>query len=156
MSTVISDPQAVDVSSSPAPQGPPEGRLVRSASRSGLTVAGVALISVAVGLTASIVSELVTGGLGWVFGVPFVLVSAYCAAEVSPTKLRAAVVTPPLVALLVAVINPIWASGDVAGARGWAVKTLTTLTTMAPTLLVATGVAALIVAIRHWRTRASS
>lgn len=133
----------------------PEGRLVRSTARPGLTSAGVAFISVAVGLVASIVSELVTDGLGWVFGVPFVLVSAYCAAEVSSSQLRAAVVTPPLVALLVAVINPIWAAGEVAGIPGWAIKTLTTLTTMAPTLLLATGVAALIVGVRHWRSRSA-
>lgn len=115
----------------------------------------MALISVAIGLVASVVAELVTGGLGWVFGIPFVLVSAYCAAEVSAAQLRAAVVTPPLVALLVAVINPIWASGDVAGIRGWTVKTLTTLTTMAPTLVLATGVAAVIVGVRYWRARST-
>ena len=115
----------------------------------------MALISVAIGLVASVVAELVTGGLGWVFGIPFVLVSAYCAAEVSASQLRAAVVTPPLVALLVAVINPIWASGDVAGIRGWTVKTLTTLTTMAPTLVLATSVAAVIVGVRYWRARST-
>jgi hypothetical protein len=143
------------VSSQPPTPSDPQGRLIRSTSRPGLTAAGVALISVAVGLVASIVAELVTGGLGWVFGIPFILVSVYCAAEVSSNQLRTAVVTPPLVALLVAVINPIWAAGDVAGLRGWTVKTLTTLTTMAPTLLIATGLAALIVGVRHWRARSA-
>ncbi len=140
-----------------APEGPrePEGRLVRSTARLGLTSTGVALISVAVGLVASIIAELVTDGLGWVFAVPFILVSVYCAFEVSASQLRAAVVTPPLVALLVAVINPIWASGQVAGVRGWTVKTLTTLTTMAPTLLLATGLAAAIVGWRYWRGRST-
>lgn len=143
---------------SATPEAPrePEGRLVRSTARLGLTSTGVALISVAVALVASIVAELVTGGLGWVFALPFILVSVYCAFEVSPSQLRSAVVTPPLVALLVAVINPIWASGQVAGVRGWTVKTLTTLTTMAPTLLLATGLAAAIVGWRYWRSRPSS
>lgn len=105
-----------------------------------------------IGLVASIMSELLTGGLGWVFGVPFVLVSIYCAAEVAPTWLRSAIVMPPLVALLVAAVNPLW-SGDTAGIRGWVVKMLTTLTTMAPTLLAATGLAALIVGVRYWRAK---
>lgn len=132
--------------------GAPEGRLVRSHSRPGLTATGVAVLVTAVGLVASILSELLTDGLGWIFAVPFVLVSAYCAAEVSPQTLRSAVVTPPLVALLVALTNPIW-GGDTAGVRGWLVKTLTTLATMAPALLLATGIAAAIVGWRWFRAR---
>lgn len=101
-----------------------------------------------IGLVASIVAELLTGGLGWVFGIPFVLICAYCAAEVPSTSMRSAIVMPPLVALLVAAVNPLW-SGD----RGWLIKMLTTLTTMAPTLLLATGVAAVIVGVRYWRAK---
>ena len=85
------------------------------------------------------------------FAVPFVLVSAYCAFEVAQNSLRSAVVMPPLVTLLVAVIDPIW--GNVAGIRGWTVKTLTTLTTLAPTMVIATAVAAAIVGWRYWRSR---
>lgn len=83
--------------------------------------------------------------------MPFVLVSAYCAAEASPKAMRSALVMPPLVALLVAATNPLWS--DTSGLRGWMIKTLTTLTTMAPTLLVATGVAASIVGVRYWRAK---
>jgi hypothetical protein len=56
--------------------------------------------------------------------------------------------------LLVAAINPIW-SGNIPGPRGWLVKTLTTLTTLAPTLMVATGLAAAIVGLRYWRATRS-
>lgn len=129
-----------------------EGRLVRSSSRPGLSSTGVAVLGTAVGLVASILAELLTGGLGWLFGVPFVLVSAYCAVEVSPRAMRSAIVMPPLVTLLVAAVNPLW-SGDTSGIRGWMIKTLTTLTTMAPTLLMATGVAAVIVVVRYWRAK---
>jgi hypothetical protein len=131
-----------------------EGRLVRAQARPGLTGTGVAVLVTAVGLVASILSELITGGLGLVFAIPFVLVSAYCAAEVSLQSMRSAVVVPPLVAFLVALTSPIW-GGDTAGLRGWLVKTLTSLATMAPTLLLATGAAAAIVGWRYWRTRRS-
>jgi hypothetical protein len=136
----------------PSAAGDPEGRLVRSQSRPGLTGTGVAVLVTAVGLVASILSELLTEGLGWLFAIPFVLVSAYCAAEVSPSALRQAVIAPPLVALLVALTNPVW-DGNTAGLRGWFVKTLTTLATMAPTLLLATGSAAAIVGWRYFRAR---
>ena len=147
-----------DVVTSEQPRGPgpaePKGRLVRSSARPGLSGTGVAVLGGSIGVVASIVAELLTGGLGWVFGIPFVLVCAYCAAEVSPTSMRSAIVMPPLVALLVASVNPLW-SGDLSGIRGWLIKMLTTLTTLAPTLLVATGVAAAIIGMRHWRERRS-
>jgi len=130
----------------------PQGRLVRSSARPGLSGTGVAVLGGAIGLVASILAELLTGGLGWVFAVPFILVSAYCAAEVSPKSMRSAVVMPPLVALLVAAVNPLW-SGETSGIRGWLIKMLTSLTTLAPTLVVATGVAAAIVGVRHWRAK---
>ncbi len=131
LDVVTSEPTA---RSKPAPE--PQGRLVRSTARPGLSSTGVAVLGGAVSLVASILAELLTGGLGWVFGVPFVLVSAYCAAEVAPKSMRSAIVMPPLVALLVAVVNPVWS--ETSGIRGWLIKTLTTLTTMAPTLLLAT------------------
>ena len=112
---------------------------------------GVGVLGTAVALVAAILSELITDGLGWMFSIPFVLVSAYCAAEVAPRSLRSAVVMPPLVTFVVAAIDPIW--GDPAGIRGWVVKTLTTLTTLAPVMIVATVTAAAIVGWRYWRSR---
>lgn len=125
--------------------------MVRAKGRPGLTGVGVGVLGTAVAVVASILSELITDGLGWMFAIPFVLVSAYCAFEVAQNSLRSAIVMPPIVTLLVALINPIW--GNTSGVRGWTIKTLTTLTTLAPTMVVATGVAAAIVAWRHWRTR---
>lgn len=139
------------MTSSPSqPSSEPQGRLVRSKARPGLTGTGVAILGGAVALVASIIAELLTDGLGWFFAVPFVLVCGYCAAEVSKESLRTAIVMPPLAILLVAATNPIW-SGNIPGPRGWLVKTLTTLTTLAPTLMVATGLAAAIVGLRYWR-----
>jgi hypothetical protein len=135
----------------PATPHDPEGRLVRSKARPGLTGIGVGVLGTAVGIVASILSELITDGLGWMFAVPFVLVSIYCAVEVASNSLRSAVVMPPLVTFVVALINPIW--GTTAGIRGWTVKTLTTLTTLAPTMVIATVAAAAIVGWRYWRSR---
>lgn len=135
----------------PASPSEPEGRLVRAKGRPGLTGVGVGVLGSAVAVVASILSELITDGLGWMFAVPFVLVSAYCAFEVAQNSLRSAIVMPPIVTLLVALINPIW--GNTSGVRGWTVKTLTTLTTLAPTMVIATVVAAAIVGWRYWRTR---
>lgn len=135
----------------PATPPEPEGRLVRSKSRPGLTGIGVGVLGTAVAVVAAILSELITDGLGWMFTIPFVLVSAYCAFEVAQNSLRSAVVMPPLVTFVVAAIDPIW--GDPAGIRGWVLKTLTTLTTLAPTMMVATAIAGAIVGWRHWRSR---
>ena len=108
------------------------------------------MLGAGVALVASILSELITDGLGWMFAIPFVLVSAYCAYEVAAASLRSAVVMPPLVTFLVAVVDPIW--GNTVGIRGWVVKTLTTLTTLAPTMVIATAVAGAIVGWRYWRS----
>jgi hypothetical protein len=70
---------------------------------------------------------------------------------VSKTSLRSAVVMPSLAILAVALVNPIFAQ-NIGGLRGWTVKTLTALTTLAPTLMIATGLAASIVGYRYWRT----
>jgi hypothetical protein len=137
-------------SPSERPADPP-GRIVRSTSRPGLTGSGVALLGGGVSIVASIIAELLTDGLGWVFSIPFILVCVYCAAEVSKTSLRSAIVMPPLAILAVAAVNPIFAQ-NIAGLRGWTVKTLTALTTLAPTLMIATGLAAAIVGYRYWRT----
>ncbi|MEO8107834.1 MAG: DUF6542 domain-containing protein, partial [Actinomycetes bacterium] len=114
------------------------------------TSTGVAILGASVAVVASIIAELLTDGLGWLFAVPFVLVCVYCAAEVSRGAMHSAIVMPPLAILLVSAVNPIW-SGNVPGPRGWMVKTLTTLTTLAPTLMVATALAAAIVGVRYWR-----
>jgi hypothetical protein len=149
-SPLRTDRQALTVTT-PSTSPEPEGRLVRSKARPGLTGVGVALLGTAVAVVASILSELITDGLGWMFAIPFIVISVYCAIEVSPSSMRSAIVMPPLVTFLVAVTNPIW--GNTVGIRGWIVKTLTTLTTLAPTMVIATAAAAAIVAWRYWRAR---
>ena len=151
MSTSLHTDRPEPTVTTPDPSPEPEGRLVRSKSRPGLTGVGVGVLGAAVAVVAAILSELITDGLGLMFSIPFVLVSAYCAAEVAPRSLRSAVVMPPLVTFVVAAIDPVW--GDPAGIRGWVLKTLTTLTTLAPVMIVATAVAAAIVGWRYWRAR---
>lgn len=153
MSTSLHTDRPDPTVTTPAASPEPEGRLVRSTSRPGLTGTGVGVLGTAVALVAAILSELITDGLGWMFTIPFVLVSAYCAVEVAPRSLRSAVVMPPLVTFVVAAIDPIW--GDPAGIRGWLVKTLTTLTTLAPLMVVATATAAAIIGWRYWRSRSA-
>jgi hypothetical protein len=109
------------------------------------------VLGTSVAVVAAILSELITDGLGWLFAIPFILVSSYCAAEVSRQSLRSAVVMPPLVTFVVAAVDPIW--GSTSGLRSWIAKTLTTLTTLAPTMMIATAVAAAIVGWRYWRSR---
>jgi len=130
------------------PAGDP-GRVYRSKRRPGLTSAGVAVFGTAVGLVAALVSVLLTDGLGWIFAAPFVLVSTYCAWEVRRDSLRAALIMPPLVLLLVVLLTP-WVNGDAGGVRDGIVHTLTLLTKLAPALLAAEGVSGAILAWRRW------
>lgn len=84
-----------------------DGTVYRARPRVALTTAGVVVIGTAVPLLAGVVDALVSGGLGWLFGVPLVLASVYCAWEARPDARRAALVVPPiatLVAVLLAVL----------------------------------------------------
>ena len=125
------------------------GRVYRSKRRPGLTPPGVAVFGTAVGLVAALVSVLLTDGLGWIYSVPFVLVSGYCAWEVRRDSLRTALIMPPLVLLLVVLLTP-WVNGDANGLRDGIVHTLTLLTKLAPALLAAEGVSGAILAWRRW------
>lgn len=150
-STVASDPVVVMSEPSPSPSKPsdPVGRVYRSTGRPGLTPAGVAVIGTAISLVAAIVSMLLNDSIGWIFGVPFVLVSAYCAWEVRPDSLRSALVMPPLVLLLVAVVIPV-VFGEVSDVRDGVLRMLTVLTKLAPMLFIAVGASGVIVAWRRW------
>lgn len=126
-----------------------QGKVYRSKRRPGLTPLGVAVLGTAVSLLAALVSVLLTDGLGWIYSVPFVLVSAYCAWEVRRESLRAALIMPPLTLLLVVVLTP-WVNGDANGLRDGLVHTLTLLTKLAPTLVAAVGISGAILAWRRW------
>jgi Domain of unknown function (DUF6542) len=103
-----------------------------------------------VSVVAALISVLVTDGLGLVFIVPFVLVSGYCAAEVRPDRMRSALTMPPLALLLVVIITP-WVAGDATGLRSGFFRSTTTLTKLAPALVTAVVVVALILGWRRWR-----
>ncbi len=129
---------------------PDSGRVYRSKGRPGLTALGVAVIGGAVALVSALVSVLVTDSLGWIFAIPFVLVSGYCAFEVRDDRLRSALVMPPLALLVVTVLVPV-VSGDVESLRGWVVRTATLLTRTGPALIVAVALTAAILGWRKWR-----
>ena len=131
------------------PTAADSGRVYRSKRRPGLTPLGVAVLGLAVSLVAALVSVLVTDKLGWIFWIPFVLVSAYCAWEVRNESLRAALIMPPLVLLVVTLITP-WVSGDADGLRDGLFRTLTLLTRAAPALAAAVVAAGGILAWRRW------
>jgi len=131
---------------------PEAGRVYRSQRRPGLTALGVAIIGGAVSLVSALLNVLITDSLGWLFAVPFVLISGYCAAEVRQDRLRSALIMPPLVLLLVTIVVPL-VTGDVSSARGWVVHTATLLTRTAPELVAAVALAAGILAWRRWRSR---
>ena len=98
---------------------------------------------------AMVLGLLIAFGAGQV--IAWVYMLTHSGLSYSRSFVNSLIVMPPIVTLLVALINPIW--GNTSGVRGWTIKTLTTLTTLAPTMVVATGVAAAIVAWRHWCTR---
>ena len=107
------------------------------------------MIGTAVALVAALLSVLVTDTLGWVFTIPFILVSGYCAWEVRADRVRAALIMPPLVMLVVVLITP-WVSGDANGIRSGLLRSATILTKMAPPLTAAVALSAAILAWRRW------
>ena len=125
------------------------GTVYRSKRRPGLTGPGVAVIGTTISCVAALLSVLVTDTLGWVFTIPFILVSGYCAWEVRAERVRAALVMPPLVMLLVVVMVP-WVSGDADGLRSGFLRSVTILTKMAPPLTAAVALSAAILAWRRW------
>jgi hypothetical protein len=137
------------VPAEPAASPTPEGRVYRSKRRPGLTSAGVAVIGAAISLVAALLSVLVSDTLNWVFTVPFILVSGYCAWEVRADRMRAALVMPPLVMLAVVVMVP-WVSGDADSLRSGLVRSVNTLIKMAPPLTGAVALAGAILAWRRW------
>lgn len=74
--------------------------MYRARSRVALTTPGVSVIGTAVPLLAGVLSVLVTDGLGWLFGVPLVAVSVYCAWEARPDARGATLVVPPIATLV--------------------------------------------------------
>jgi len=124
----------------------------RATRRPGLTTPGVAVLSTAVGLVFAVLSILFTGGLGWLFAVPFVLVSGYCAWEVRPSDQRAALLAPPLTLFVVAVVHTVFDHGLV-GPRPLTSGVVTVLASAAPMLVAAVALSAALLLFRHLRAR---
>ena len=138
----------------PTVPAPDSGRVYRSKGRPGLTALGVAVIGGAVALVSALLSVLVTDSLGWVFAVPFVLISGYCAFEVRTDRFRSALIMPPLALLVVTLVVPV-VSGDVESLRGWVVRTATLLTRTGLALIAAVALTAAILGWRRWRASKS-
>jgi hypothetical protein len=146
----------------PSPQLPPElsarpaaaGGSARPAATSttlgspGLTAPGVVVVVSAVSLVAMLVDTFTGGGVGWLFGGFFILVSGYAALQVRRQDLVWAVIVPPLVfAVLVCSHAAYTAPGD---ALSKFVAMMNGLLDYGPMLWIGTGLAGAIVAWRRW------
>jgi cytochrome c oxidase subunit IV len=162
---VIPPGQAAAPPAAPAPaaapvQLPPElavrpaqvarttGPQVRTSSSPGLTAPGVLVVIGAVSLVAMLVDTFTGGGIGWLFGALFILVSAYAALQVRREDLVWAVILPPLVfAVLVCSHAAYTAPGD---ALSKFVAMMNGLLDYGPMLWIGTGLAGAIAAWRRW------
>ena len=129
-----------------AEPGPAPARLV--ASSPGLTAPGVVVVVGAVSLVAMLVDTFTGGGVGWLFGGLFILVSGYAALQVRRQDLVWAVIVPPLVfAVLVCAHAAYTAPGDLLSK---VVAMMNGLLDYGPMLWVGTGLAGAIAAWRRW------
>jgi hypothetical protein len=133
----------------------PEGTVYRARRRPGLTTPGVAVLCTAVGLVFGLISTVLTGGLGWLFGLPLALISGYCAWEVRESDRRAPVLAPPLTLLVVAVVASLVGDGWL-GLTGLAVAVLATLVAAAPMLVLAEVIVGGVLIARYVRRRRGS
>jgi len=135
--------------SSPAPE---RGTVYRAQRRPGLTTPGVAVILTAIAMVAGLLSGFLINGIGWLFGVPFVLATAYCGWEVRWTNRWSVVVAPPLVLLAtLLVVQPVTSTGG--GLRGVTTGALVTLVASAPMLMAAEIAAGITLGWRAWQLR---
>lgn len=131
----------------------PEGTVYRARSRVALTTPGVAILGTALPLVTGVVSALVSDRITWVFGVPLVLVAAYCAWEARPDARQAALVVPPLATLLTVIVAVLIFDGF-GGTRVFAVNLFRVLAGQAaPMLVLAEVVVVAILLVRRWRER---
>ncbi len=124
---------------------------VNQPSDPGLTAAGAIVIAVGLGLVGGVIDVVTGSGLGTVFSVCFVAGCALAAVLARRSALRATVVMPPLVYLLVTVV----AAGVEATGTGssWlnqqVLEAGTSLVIHAPTLVIAVLVAVVVAAVRN-------
>lgn len=133
--------------------GDHEGTVYRSAAKVALTTPGVVVIGGAVPLLAALLDVLVTDGLTWVYGLPLVLASGYCAWEARADARRTALVVPPITTLLASVLAALMTDGF-SGVTAFGLSVFRVLAGQAaPMLLAAEVLAAVVVYYRSRKER---
>jgi len=120
------------------------------ADRRGLTAAGAVSVALVLGAAGGLVDVLTGQGLRTVFAVCFIAGCAGAALKVHREDLVAAVVMPPLVYVVLALLADGFSKTTAVG--GWltrqALELATSLVLGAPVLLTATGLALVIAVVR--------
>lgn len=119
----------------------------------GLTAAGVVVIVFGASLFGLLIDVFTGDGVGWLFGIVFILVSAYAALQVRRSDIAAGVIVPPLVFAALVVPEMIIASPGELLTK--VVNGLNALLDNGPMLWIGSGVTVLIVSGRVWRDRQS-
>jgi hypothetical protein len=141
-----------------APRHPSEHSLPPAASvgdRRGLTATGAVALALLLGLVGGAIDVLTGPGLREVFAVSFVAGSVLAALTVHREDLVAAVVMPPLVyvvlALLAGAVEKTAATGSFLTRQ--ALELMNALVLGAPVLMAATGLSLLVALARRWAGR---
>ena len=123
----------------------------RFADSRGLTAAGAVAVALGFGAVGAVIDVVTGSGLRMTFAVLFVLGCAVAAYKVHREDLFAAVVIPPLAYVALAVAANLGAKSTVGGSflKQQVLELLAALITKAPTLLLATGLAAAIALFRR-------
>jgi len=118
--------------------------------RRGLTAVGAVSLALVLGAAGGLVDVLTGAGLRTVFAICFIAGCSLAALKVHREDLLAAVVMPPLVYVVIALLAD--GFSQTAAAGGWmtrqALELATSLVLGAPVLLTATGLALLIAVVR--------
>jgi hypothetical protein len=118
--------------------------------RRGLTAVGAVSVALVLGAAGGLIDVLTGPGLRTAFAICFVVGCAFAALRVHREDLVAAVVMPPLVYVVLALIAG--AFSQTAAVGGWmtrqALELATSLVLGAPVLLTATGIAFAVAAVR--------
>ena len=132
---------------------PPSARVAPSASGPvGLTAVGIVVVSLGACLVAGLIDTFLGDGISWIFGVVFILVSMYTAAQARYADRWVAVINAPLVFVTVLLVTSLVGPGE-GSVTGKALDVGTALAEKAPLLWAGTGAALLIVVLRQIRHR---
>jgi uncharacterized membrane protein YphA (DoxX/SURF4 family) len=113
---------------------------------------GIVVVSLGACLVAGLIDTFLSGGVSWVFGVVFVLVSMYTAAQARYADRWVAVINAPLVFVATLLVTSVVGPGE-GSLTGKALDVGTTLAEKAPLLWVGTGAALVVVILRQIRHR---